>query len=84
MHIDLTVKDNLTEDIIIDLISEKINFVKSEGFNIQFISSSSKSLNLMIGTHKKYYLYKDAEIEYTLEIFYNEQLDYLKIFTSPI
>ena len=84
MHIDLTITDNLSEALILSLISEQLDFVKKEGFDIELIQSSLKNLNLMSGMYKKYYLLKDSRIEYTLEIFYTKELNYLKIFTFPI
>lgn len=84
MEIYIILNEKLSLETINNEISNCFELCKKNGFVLVEKENNSKIFNLMKGRFIKYYLVKDSIDSYTLEIFYNDDFNYLSIYTTPL
>ncbi len=84
MEIHIISNEQLTIENINNEISNCFELCKKNGFEIVEKENNFKIFNFMKGRLIKYFLVMDSIDYFTLEIFYNDDLNYLEIYTTPL
>jgi hypothetical protein len=81
---DFVINKKITLEFINNKIKEYYELNTNLGFEIVEIEKKLKIFNFMNGNFIKYYLVKDSIKMYSMEIFYNDDLNYFTIYTMPL